>query len=197
MVKLDLILLPFVLLLRVSLLVMSLSFIILKHIKLSFCVIIKSTQYPYDYFFHPFNNERLRAELTNTVIWLWYVALSVLLSLIYWMYRLAQFSYQWTRLIWMSIAFWPKLYLYLLGPSSAGRSILKILADPTNVGQPRNFNVHRSNRAMSDLLTAATTTNFKPFEPLLFEVPYEYIALRIPEPPDCYSANWSRELRSN
>ena len=176
MVKLDLILLPFVLLLWVSLLVMSLSFTILKHIKLLFCAVLKSTQYPYDYFFHPFNNRRLRAELTNTIIWLWYVALSILLSLIYWTYRVTRFGCQWSQLLWMAVTFWPKLYLYLLGPSSNGCSILEIFVDPTNVGKPRRFNIYQSNRAMRRLLRSSSLMSHCSFRSLTNILHFIYLS---------------------
>ena len=188
MVKLDLILFPFVLLLRVSLLVMSLSFSALMCIKHSFCTAVKSTEKPYNYFLHPFDNSSLRTELTNTTIWLWYVALSVLLSILYWTYRITRFGFGWLRFFWIAFTFWPKLYFHLFGPSSNGRSLLHIFVDPTNVGQPSQINIHRSNKAMTALLTAATSTTFNSDDPLCLQAPYECIALRMPKPPDCYGA---------
>ena len=145
MVKLDIFLFPFVLLLRVSLLVMSLSFAALKCIKHLFCTAVASTQSPYDYFFHPFENSKLRTELTNTIIWLWYVGLSVFLTLLYWTYRVISFGCCWSRPICIALAFWPKLFLLLLEPNSSGRSLFQIFTDPTNVGKPKRVSIHQSN----------------------------------------------------
>ena len=210
--KLDFILFPLVLLLRVSLKFSAL----LKHLsRLLHCF--------YDYFFNQASPCGVHHEVLPIISFLFYHGIKFAMFLLYWMYLLAAILFVFPFEIWRGLLFWPRLFYRLFNPHAPGRSVWHILTDPEDCMSTRikmknrpsaevirpplwskflvfstyqvhgaYAHLHQQNRDdVADALSDAVGPSLpRIWDPLRLTIPYQYLSARLFKPPDCYFGRW-------
>ena len=124
--KLDFILFPLVLLLRVSLRFSAL----LKNLSWLLCCF-------YDYFFNQASPCGVHHEVLPTIFFLSYLGIRFALLLLYWTHSLTVLLLSFSFELWQGLSFWPRLFYRLFNPNASGRSVLQILTDPEDLTSSR------------------------------------------------------------
>ena len=102
---------------------------------------------------------------TRNQEWLLNFARWILIHLIYlahWVLCLSQLPFQFLNVLYSAAAFWPRFYIKLFGPSSAGRSIWAILCNPE--GDPPSKRARKrfvQQKELSDCYISVRPTNAK------------------------------------
>ena len=204
--KIDTILLPIVLLLRVSLLFYRL---------IRFSTIVSYQLY--GYFFDQGSLLGVHLEVIPTLRYLAYMLLHLAIFGLVKLQGIVQAMLSCHVILWRGICFWPRLYFTLFGPRANGRSVFAILIDPedkkstqrklkncTPAGTIRplwarllvfsTYQVYgayahlfqRNNCEVSEPLAQASgPAQPKVWDPLRLAIPYEYLASKVFEPPEC------------
>lgn len=117
--KLDTILLPIVLLLRVSLLFYRLLRFFMKLSSLL-----------YGYFFDQGSPLGAHLEVIPTLGYITHVLIHLAIFVLVKLHGIVQAIALFTVTLWRGVCFWPRLYFALFRPSARGRSIFAIILDP-------------------------------------------------------------------
>jgi len=117
--KLDILLIPFVLLLRMSLLFFARLFPALRLLL-----------WLYDSCFNQVISYSLQSELLRSLVYVAYLLLLLVLLVIYWLHKILGWILAPVKYLWMVISFWPRFYWRLFHPSAKGHSVWSILTDP-------------------------------------------------------------------
>ena len=117
--KIDLLLIPAVLLLRLSLLFYALLSMALRLLLLL-----------YDYCFHQGLSRGLQLELLRSSAYVAFLLHRLAMLVIYWLHVIFGWFLAPVYYSWMVISFWPRFYWRLFRPSAKGRLEWSILTDP-------------------------------------------------------------------
>ena len=205
--KIDIILLPIVLLLRVSLIFQRLI-----------CFLAKVSNHLYGYLFHQGSPLGIHLEILPTLTYIVYILMHLSIFALGELQGFVQIILSFPVLLWRGVCFWPRLYFGLFGPGAAGRSIFAIIFDPEDETSTRRkiknqkpagtirplwskflvfstYQVHgayahlfqTNNRDVSEPITEASgPATPRAWDPLRLAVPYKFLATRIFQPPDCH-----------
>jgi hypothetical protein len=117
--KIDLILFPIVMLLRVSPRVLALARLFLK-LALHF----------YTYFFHQGSSQGIHQEIIPAILFLIYLQLKFILFALYWVHLTMEVILHFPFELWRGILFLPRFYYCLFNPSTKGGSIWACISNP-------------------------------------------------------------------
>jgi hypothetical protein len=120
--KLEFILFPLVLLLRVSLRILALA----RHLLCLFHCF-------YNYFFNQALICGVHHKVLPTFSFISNFGIKFIMSLLYWMHSITSFLLCFPFELCQGLLFWPQLFHSLYNPTPDGRSIWKILTDPEDV----------------------------------------------------------------
>ena len=209
--KLDFILFPSVLLLRVSLSFSAL----LKHLfRLLHCF--------YDYFFNQVSFCGVHHKVLSTILFLSYLAIKFAMFLLYWMHLLTAILLRLPFKLCQGLLFWPRLFYCLFNPHAPGRLVCQTLTDPEDClstptktknlqsaivirplwskflvfftyqvhGAYAHLHQHTNEDVADALLDAAGSSIPRVWDPLCFAIPYQYLSAKVFKPPDCYIGRW-------
>ena len=118
--KLDLLLIPVVLLLRLSLLFYALLSTALRLLLWLFV----------DYCFHQGLSHGLQSELLRSSASVAFLLHRLAMLVIYWLHIIFGWILAPVHYVWVVISFWPRFYWRLFYPSAKGRSVWSILTNP-------------------------------------------------------------------
>ena len=118
--KLDLMFIPLVLCLRMSLLVLALS---------SRLVTLISFAYSFA-FDQGCSNGGLLQESLSTTLYLAYVSLRICMLTTFWLSEATTLVSRFPCLLWKAFLFWMRFYYTLFWPSAKGRSVWQVITDP-------------------------------------------------------------------
>jgi hypothetical protein len=215
--KLDFILFPLVLLLRVSLRFSAL----IKNLSWLLCCF-------YDYFFNKASHRGVHHKVLPTIFFLSYLEIKFALLLLYWTHSLAAILLSFPFELWQGLLFWPWLFYHLFNPNASGRSVWQILTDPEDHTSSRTkmknqpsaglirplwskllvfstYQVHgayahlhqRNHEDVVDVLSDAASPSLPHvWDPLCLNIPYQYLSARLFKPPDCHFVAGSLSSRS-
>jgi len=207
--KLDLFLLPVVLLLRLSLLFYALLFTALRLLL-----------WLYDYCFHQGFSHGLQSELLRSSAYVAFLLHRLAMLVIYWLHVLFGWILAPAYYFWLVISFWPRFYWQLFHPSAKGRSVWSILTDPEDQfsvscklknlnpagwirplwskymvfstyqvdGAYAHLNQNQNKEVAESLIESAGPALPRAWDPLRLAIPYEYLSARLFQPHDCYLA---------
>ena len=119
--KIDIILLPIVLLLRVSLIFQRLI-----------CSFAKISYHLYGYLFDQGSPRGLHLEILPTLQYIVYLLMHLSIFALGESQGFIRLILSFPVLLWRGICFWPRLYFELFGPGAQGRSLFAIIFDPEN-----------------------------------------------------------------
>ena len=117
--KLDLFLIPVVLLLRLSLLFYALL-----------STALRLLLWLYDYCFHQGLLLGLQSELLRSSVYVAFLLLCLAMLVIYWLHIIFGWILVPVYYLWQAISFWPRFFWHLVGTKAKGRSVWSILTDP-------------------------------------------------------------------
>ncbi len=117
--KLDFILCPLVLLLRVSLRILALA----RHLLCLFHCF-------YNYFFNQASICEVHHKVLPSFSFVSYLGITFIMFLLYWMHSITSFLLYFPFKLCRGLLFWPRLFYSLYNPTADSRSIQKILTDP-------------------------------------------------------------------
>ena len=117
--KLDCILFPLVLLLRVFLRILAL----VRHLLCLFHCFS-------NYFFNQASICRVHHEVLPTFSFMSYLRIKFIMFLLYWMHSITSFLLWFPFQLCQGLLFWPRLFYSLYNSTADGRSIWKIVIDP-------------------------------------------------------------------
>jgi len=207
--KLDLLLFPIVLLLRLSLLLYALLFSALR----LFVSI-------YDACFNQAVAHGLQSELYRSLVFVTYLILRLVMLFLYWFHIFLGWILAPGYYFWKAISFWPRFFWHLFGIQAKGRSVWSILTDPEDKsstarrlvhcdlpgkirplwsrylvfttyqvhGAFAHLHQHRNEDVEACIVESAGPALPHSWDPLRLTIPYEYLSARVPRPPDCYLA---------
>jgi hypothetical protein len=209
--KLDLLLFPIVLLLRVSPLVLALT-----------RLFIKLVNKVYNYGFNLARPNGSYQEFLSTSIFGFYLALRMILFQLFWLHQALQILLSFPYHIWCGVCFWPRLYYHLYNPKAKGCSIWDIITKPKDKSSTytelkimpsqafirplwlrflvfSTYQIHgayahihqKENVDVSEALAeAAGPALSKVWDPLCLAIPYQFLSAKLLEPPDRYMRQW-------
>ena len=207
--KLDLLFIPLVLCLRMSLLVFALS-----------SRLVTLTSFAYSYAFDQgCSSGGLFQEALSWALYLAYVSLRIFMLTTFWLSEATTLLSRFSCLLWQAFLFWPKFYYTLFWPSAKGRSVWHIITDPKDASsrslKKKNFDpptrisplwsrflvfssyqVHGAyahlHQANHEEVAEATSGPTLPriWDPLRLATPYNIAQRRLFKPPDCYLARF-------
>ena len=204
--KIDFIILPIVLLLRVSLSFQRLI-----------CCFARISHHLYGYFFDQGSPVGLHLEVLPTLRYILYILMHLAIFGLGALQGFIQVMLSFPVLLWRGICFWPRLYFELFGPGAQGRSLFAIIFDPENeksklrkmknqkpAGTIRplwskflvfsTYQVHgayahlfqKNNREVSEPIAQASgPATPRVWDPLRLAIPYQFLEKRRFKPPDC------------
>ena len=204
--KLDILLIPFDLLLRMSLLFFALLFPALRLLL-----------WLYDYCFNQAFMHGLQFELLRSLAYVAYLFLRLVMLVIYWFRMILGWILAPVYYFWMVISFWPQFYWHLFCPSAKGRSVWSILTDPEDQfsvsrklknlnptgwicplwlkymvfltdqvhGAYAHMNQNQNKEVAESLIESAGPALPQAWDPLRLAIPYEHLSARLFKPPDC------------
>ena len=117
--KLDLFLLPIVLLLRLSLLFYALLFPVQKLLL-----------WMYNFCFDQGVAHGLQSELLRSSAYVAYLILCLAMLVLYWLHKFYGWILMRVYYLWMALSYWPQFFWYLFGKCTKGRSVWSILTNP-------------------------------------------------------------------
>ncbi len=117
--KVDLLLIPVVLLLRLSLLFYALL-----------STALRLLLWLYDYCFHQGLSHGLQLELLQSSAYVVFLLHRLAMLVIYWLHVIFGWILAPVYYFWMVISFWPRFYWRLFCPSAKGRLVWSILTNP-------------------------------------------------------------------
>ena len=204
--KLDILLIPFILLLRMSLQFFALLFPVLRLLL-----------WLYDFCFNQAITHGLQVELLRSFLYVAYLFLRLAMLVIYWLHKILGWILAPVYYFWVVISFWPRFYWRLFRPSAKGRSVWSILTDPEDQSSVscklKNLNpagwirplwskymvfstyqVHgacahlhqnQNKEVAESLIESAGPALPRAWDPLRLAIPFEYLSARLFKPPDC------------
>ena len=205
--KIDIILLPIVLLLRVSLIFQRLS-----------CFLATISYHLYGYFFDQGSPLGIHLEIFPTLHYMFYILMHLCIFCLGKLQGFVQVLLAFPVLLWRGICFWSRLYFELFGPGAEGRSVFAIIFHPKNekltlrkinnqkpsgtirpiwskflvfsTNQVHGAFAHlfqTNNRKVSEpIAQAAGPATPRAWDPLRLPIPYQFLVKRHFQPPDCH-----------
>ena len=204
--KIDFIILPIVLLLRVSLSFQRLI-----------CCFARISHHLYGYFFDQGSPVGLHLEVLPTLRYILYILMHLAIFGLGALQGFVQVMLSFPVLLWRGICFWPRLYFELFGPGAQGRLLFAIIFDPENetskLRKMKNqkpagtirplwskflvFSTYQVHGAYAHLFQKNNCEVLEPiaqasgpatprvWNPLLLAIPYQFLEKRRFKPPDC------------
>jgi hypothetical protein len=80
----------------------------------------------YDYFFHQASPQEIHQEFTQSILFLLYLQMRLILLAIYWAHLILEIVLTFPYEFWHGLSFWSRIYYRLYNKSSKGRSIWEI-----------------------------------------------------------------------
>jgi hypothetical protein len=205
--KLDLLLFPIVLLLRVS----PLLFTLLPSASRLLCNL-------YDYCFYKSHSNGFQSKVIGSLSYVYYIILRVAMISLFWLYSILGWVLLSVYYLWVDIVFWPRFYWRLFCTGAKGRSIWSVVADPEDVpssqqklknpspagwihplwssymvfltyqvhGAYTHLYQHQNHNVTKSLVESAGPALPPTWDPLHLAIPYEYLMVKLIKPPDCY-----------
>ncbi len=208
--KVDILFIPLVLCLRMSLLVFALS-----------SRLVTLTSFAYSYAFDQgCSSGGLFQEALSSASYLAYVSLRIIMLVIYWLSEATTLLTRFPCLLWQALLYWPKFYYTLFRLSAKGRSVWQMITDPKDANskslKTKNFDsptrirplwsrflvfssyqvhgayahLHQANHEeVADATSGPTLPRI--WDPLRLAIPYTIAQRQLFKPPDCYLARFA------